>query len=317
MSELPRVSIVTPSYNQKSYLEQTLTSVLEQDYPNLEYMVVDGASTDGSVAIIQKYASRLAWWVSEKDKGQAEGINKGLARATGEIIGWLNSDDLYLPGTLSAVVEAFQQHPECGLIYGDMLAVDADGKTINLLRFGDYQLEELAQFKIIGQPAVFFRRSMLEKVGLLDPSYHFLLDHHLWVRMAQMAPIYHVPAIWAAARFHPAAKNVAQAALFGKEAFQMVQWMADQPAFSSMYNTYRQKITGGAYQINGYYLSEGGQYSQSLRSYWKCLLTCPPIFFGDWKRVGYTVLLWLKLSGLIHLADSIRQKDRRNHIEQK
>src|SRR6266545_7557430 len=148
------VSIVTPSFNQASYLEQTLRSVLEQDYPSVEYIVVDGASTDGSVDIIKKYSDRLAWWVSEKDQGQGEAINKGLSRAQGEIIAWLNSDDYYLPNAISAAVKIFDQNPEVVLVYGDMLAVDENSQTINVLKYKQYSLEDLLCFQIIGQPAV-------------------------------------------------------------------------------------------------------------------------------------------------------------------
>ncbi|HNJ13431.1 MAG TPA: glycosyltransferase family 2 protein, partial [Anaerolineales bacterium] len=122
------VSIITPSYNQAAYLEQTLLSVLNQDHAPIEYIVVDGASKDASVEIIKKYSDRLAYWVSEKDGGQAEAINKGFARATGEIIAWLNSDDYYLPGAVSAAVKMFEANPEMVLVYGNMLAVDEYGK---------------------------------------------------------------------------------------------------------------------------------------------------------------------------------------------
>ena len=157
----PLVSIVTPSYNQAQYLEQTLRSVLEQDYPRIEYMVIDGASTDGSVEIIRKYEDRLAYWVSEKDSGQAEAINKGFTRASGDIIAWLNSDDYFLPGAVGAAVKAFDENPDVLLVYGDMLAVDERGRTINQLKYRQLTLDDLLCFQIIGQPAVFMRRSAL------------------------------------------------------------------------------------------------------------------------------------------------------------
>jgi len=121
------VSIITPSYNQAAYLEQTIQSVLGQDYPRIEYMVIDGGSTDSSVEIIKKYQDRLAYWVSETDSGQAEAINKGLARAKGDVIGWINSDDYYMLNTVSVAVRCFEQNPEVKMVYGDMLAVDGNG----------------------------------------------------------------------------------------------------------------------------------------------------------------------------------------------
>ena len=211
------VSIITPSFNQANYLEQTLRSVLEQDYARIEYIVIDGGSTDGSVEIIRKYKDRFAYWVSEKDNGQAEAINKGLVRAKGEIVAWLNSDDYYLPNTISEVVKAFEDNPDILMVYGDVLAVDEQGQTINVLKYKKLSFEDLLCFQIIGQPSVFFRRAALGKAGLLDASLHFLLDHHLWMRIAQQGKILHVPQTWSAARYHAEAKNRAKAAEFGRE----------------------------------------------------------------------------------------------------
>ena len=172
-SNLPLVSIITPSFNQARYLEDTIRSVLGQDYPRVEYSIIDGASSDGSVDIIRKYADKLTWWVSEKDSGQAEAINKGFVRAQGEIVAWLNSDDTYLPEAISAAVKAFQKNPDVVLVYGNLLAIDEHGQTINLLNYNQLSLKDLLCFQIIGQPAVFFRREALEKVGNLDITYHF------------------------------------------------------------------------------------------------------------------------------------------------
>ncbi|MEO7839607.1 MAG: glycosyltransferase family 2 protein, partial [Anaerolineales bacterium] len=156
------VSIITPSYNQARYLDATIRSVLAQDYARIEYIVVDGASTDGSVEIIKKYAKTLEsdsllskaqshsidWWISEKDNGQADAINKGLARAKGDILAWLNSDDYYLPNTISNAVKIFEENPDVIMIYGDMLAVDELGKTINVLKYKQLSLEDLLCFQI-------------------------------------------------------------------------------------------------------------------------------------------------------------------------
>src|SRR5512139_1414374 len=129
-TSLPLVSIITPSYNQARFLETTIRSVLDQDYPNLEYLIVDGGSTDGSREIIQRYSDRLAWWVSERDQGQTDAINKGFARARGEILAWLNSDDTYLPGAIQGAVDFLQDHPGVGMVYGDANLIDEQSNVI-------------------------------------------------------------------------------------------------------------------------------------------------------------------------------------------
>ena len=124
------ISIVTPSYNQDRYIEETIRSVLLQDYPQIEYTIVDGGSTDNTVSIIRKYEDQLSWWVSEKDQGQTDAINKGFARAKGDILAWINSDDTYEPGVFTAAVKYFREHPNVGMIYGDCNYINESGSVI-------------------------------------------------------------------------------------------------------------------------------------------------------------------------------------------
>ncbi len=291
----PLVSIVTPSFNQAQYLEQTLRSVLEQDYPRIEYIVIDGASTDGSVELIKKYEDRLAYWVSERDSGQAEAINKGLARAEGEIVAWINSDDFYFPGVVASAVKVFESHPEAGLVYGDTVAVDGNGEFIHFPKYAQWGLDDLLTFNIIGQPAVFMRRDVLLKAGFLDPSFHFLLDHQLWIRMASHARMVYVPERWAAGRFHESAKNVAQAEKFGEEAFRILDWAKSDPLVSGLSKGVSRQSRAAALRINGRYLLDAGKAWKSFKSYMQGLVTHPSTALVEWKRI---IFAFLSLFGL-------------------
>jgi glycosyltransferase involved in cell wall biosynthesis len=208
--KFPLVSIVTPSYNQAAYLEAAMQSVLGQDYPKVEYLVIDGASTDGSLDIINKHQRRLAYWVSEPDCGQTEAINKGFAQARGEIYAWLNSDDLYLPGAISRAVGYLMNHPETGLVYGDTDFIDEAGRIIG--RFPAHQTDyrRLKQGYVhIPQQSAFFRASLWREVGPLDPSFFFAMDYDLWVRIARKANLDYVPEVWSSFRLHQGAKTIA------------------------------------------------------------------------------------------------------------
>jgi glycosyltransferase involved in cell wall biosynthesis len=210
MRTSPLVSIVTPSFNQARYFEATIRSALEQDYPNIEYIVVDGGSTDGSVEIIKKYADRLAWWVSEKDQGQTDAINKGFARARGDILAWINSDDTYEPGAVSAAVKYLQDHPDVGMVYGDAHFIDEGGRVIG--KFAARQTDYLRLrrgYVHIPQQAAFFRADLWREVGPLDPSFYFAMDYDLWVRLAARAPIQYTPQMWANFRLHSSGKTIA------------------------------------------------------------------------------------------------------------
>jgi hypothetical protein len=291
------VSVVTPSFNQAPYLEYTLQSVQAQDYPAVEHLVVDGGSTDGSVEIIRRYAHRLAWWVSEPDQGQAEAINKGMRRASGEIVAWLNSDDLYLPGAISRAVAALQANPELGLVYGDAVTIDLQGRPLNRLTFGDWGMEDLLHFRIICQPAVFMRRQVLEQAGYLDPSYHMMLDHHLWVRMAALAPIQYIGGgargkfiPLAAARHHPTAKNVSQPARFADETLRLLNWLQTQPRLAEQIAQNSHLTRGGAMRLVARYLLDSGQPAAALHAYLQALLAWPGYTLKHAHRMSYAVL---------------------------
>lgn len=205
----PLVSIITPSFNQAAFLEETIRSVLGQDYPNLEYIIVDGGSSDGSVEIIQRYAQRLGWWISEGDQGQTDAINKGFAHARGEILAWLNSDDTYLPGAIEEAVDYLESQPEVGMVYGDANLIDQDGQVIGQFPARQTDYRRLRQGYVhIPQQAAFFRASLWKQVGPLDPTFYFAMDYDLWVRLAKLAPIHYITRTWANFRLHQTGKSV-------------------------------------------------------------------------------------------------------------
>jgi glycosyltransferase involved in cell wall biosynthesis len=307
------ISIITPSYNQSRYLEQTIRSVLEQDCAPIEYFVIDGGSTDSSVDIIRRYEGKLAGWVSEKDRGQADAINKGIRASSGDIVAWLNSDDFYLPGAFQAAINAFREHPEAGLVYGDVLSVDGDGRTFNIQRFRQHSLSDLMSFHIISQPAVFMRRSALEQAGLLEASFHMLLDHHLWLRLARLAPIVYIPVTLAAARYHAEAKNLAHTAEFGREAFRIVDWMETDPRFAPLFGQNHRRILAGAHRLDAFYLLDGGFYARSLAAYARAFRYNPGVVLAETHRVLYALLAPLGLRHLRPLYTRLRSRLKTAH----
>lgn len=187
-NNLPLVSIITPSFNQMRFLEATIRSVLEQDYPRIEYLVIDGASSDGSVDLIRKYSNRLAYWESQPDHGQAHAINKGIIRSSGDFLGWINSDDILLPHTVRSVVEIFRRNPDVDVVYGHLERIDETGNLIPTPKLPKDQLvfsqKHILGECIVNQPGSFWRRASMEKVGLLDESLRYALDYDYWIRFA-------------------------------------------------------------------------------------------------------------------------------------
>jgi glycosyltransferase involved in cell wall biosynthesis len=210
---------VTPSFNQGQFIEETIRSVLLQGYPDLEYIIIDGASTDNSVDIIKKYEPWLTYWVSEKDNGQADAINKGWKRATGEVLTWLNSDDIYLIGTLRAVAAKMDPSQSIFVVFGDAYLTDETNNIVDIWRGRFSRRRDLIRFWNfwhstrgtcwIMQPATFVHRQVLEHVGLLDESIYHGMDYDLWLRVTRHFHFCHIDQVLATYRLHPASKTVA------------------------------------------------------------------------------------------------------------
>ncbi|MBK7449326.1 MAG: glycosyltransferase [Anaerolineales bacterium] len=209
-ASLPLVTIVTPSFNQADYLEATIKSVLEQSYPHIEYIIMDGGSTDGSVDVIQKYAGKLRYWESAKDKGQTDAINKGFNRAKGDILAWLNSDDTYAnPNAIADAVNFLLANPEVAMVYADCDFINEQGQVIGKFASRQTDYAKLRTGYVhIPQQTMFFRARYWKELGPLDPSFYFAMDYDLWVRIARHAPIQYLPGkTWANFRIHTSSKT--------------------------------------------------------------------------------------------------------------
>jgi glycosyltransferase involved in cell wall biosynthesis len=220
--EWPWITVVTPSFNQARFITETIESVLSQDYPRLDYVVMDGGSTDGTIDILRRYGDRLRW-VSEPDRGQADAVNKGVATASGEIIGWLNSDDTYAPGALRAIGRVFRTRADLDVVYGDADHVLADGIRHSPYPTAPFDHERLAESCFICQPAAFFRRQAFDAVGGLDVALHFCMDYDLWIRMGRQHRIAYLPERLACSRLHGGAKTLASRRKVFKEIIRTVK----------------------------------------------------------------------------------------------
>ena len=243
--QVPLVSIVTPSLNMGRFLEETMRSVLEQGYPSLEYLVMDGGSTDSTLDILRRYDDRLRY-ISAPDRGQADAVNRGFAQTSGEIFAFLNADDTYLPGALSAVVQAFHDHPEVAVIYGDAWHVDEDGRRLSRYPVESFDARNLARRCFICQPAAFFRREVFAECGMLDTSLRFSFDYDLWIRMARRYPMFKLDRFLAASRLHSASKTVAQTAAAMRETIEMLGRHYRYVPYNWLYGYGHHRLTGQA-----------------------------------------------------------------------
>jgi glycosyltransferase involved in cell wall biosynthesis len=208
----PLVSIVTPSFNQATFLEETIRSVLEQDYPRIEYIIVDGGSSDGSLEIIRSYQDELYNWISESDMGQTDAVNKGFDLATGEVFAWLNSDDTYLPGAVSEAVNFLQSNPHIGMVYGKAYYINENSERVALYPAGPTDQRGLRRgVNTIPQQTMFFRSQLWKMVGPLDPSFYYAMDYDLWTRISAVTPITFHDEFMANFRLQSASKSMNEA----------------------------------------------------------------------------------------------------------
>ena len=214
----PRISIVTPSYNQGQFIEETIRSVLLQGYPNLEYIIIDGDSADNSVDIIHRYAPWLTAWVSEPDRGQAHAINKGFARCTGDLLGWINSDDVLLGNALAHIAVAYSNNPQSGFFGGDCLIIDKQGLIVKVLKGTQYAAWFGEHGFRVRNPVWFYTRWAYDRVGGLNNEYDYVMDTELFFRMSlEGFKFFYIPEILSAFRMHPSSKTVFQIEAMQKE----------------------------------------------------------------------------------------------------
>jgi glycosyltransferase involved in cell wall biosynthesis len=224
-----KISIITPSFNQVEYLERTILSVLNQNYPNLEYIIIDGGSTDGSVEIIKKYSDRLAYWISEPDRGQSHALNKGFQKATGQIVGWLNSDDMYCPGTLQSVAELFKKNTDYDAVYGGIYVVDNADKVIDA--YWPAPCEPRYAYFValdVHQQALFWKRELFDRIGMIDNDLQFIMDRDFILRLLRFGKVGRIKEYLGMFRKHDLAKTSTIPFIGDKEGIGVVERYRDE-----------------------------------------------------------------------------------------
>ena len=242
---LPLVSIVTPCLNSARFLEETIESVLDQKYPAIEYVVMDGGSTDGTEEILKRYDGRLRWR-SERDNGQADAVNRGFALTRGEIFAFLNADDTYLPGAVERAVEGFARNPKAAVIYGDAWHVDENGKRISRYPVEEFDAKRLARRCILCQPAAFMRREAFAAVQGLDARLRFAMDYDLWIRMAEDGGLVRIEAELANSRLHGDAKTVGQTGAALRETIDVLKRHYGYAPYNWVYGYVHHRLSGQA-----------------------------------------------------------------------
>jgi glycosyltransferase involved in cell wall biosynthesis len=289
----PLVTIVTPSFNQGRFLCATIESVLNQDYSPVEYLIFDGGSEDRTIEILQKYGDRL-FWVSEKDRGQSHAINKGWMRARGEILAWLNSDDVYLPGAISKAVSFLQNHPEIDAMYGEGYHIDEEGRVIERYPTEPFDHERLREICFICQPTVFIRKRVLERVGYLDENLRYCMDYDFWFRIARAFNFGYIPEYIACTRFHKETKTLGEKFPVHREILEMVHRHFGSVPPSWVYGYCRASLERYLHPSKPWsnFLFAAGLVVLSIQKFWQYNYRTPISQCRYWGRWLYRNFAW-------------------------
>jgi glycosyltransferase involved in cell wall biosynthesis len=292
----PRVSIVTPSYNQGQFLEETIRSVLLQGYPDLEYVILDGGSTDASLDIIRKYEPWLAYWVSEPDRGQTHAINKGWAHATGDILAYINADDYYLPCAILTAAREFCATPAAGMVYGSALIIDEREREVRTWEARPFDLVTMLRGgSVVPQPATFFSRDALEAVGHLDERWQMIMDYELCIRIGMRSSAVSVPKPLAKFRDHPASKSRLRAETTVNEVAQLVSSFRPEGIPPRKWRAIKRATMARLhYELALYYLIPGqADESRALRQILRSLVFYPPFALKRPMLTAHVAKRWV------------------------
>jgi glycosyltransferase involved in cell wall biosynthesis len=283
----PRLSVVTPSYNQGQFIEETIRSVLLQGYPNLEYIVIDGGSTDDSVEVIRKYEPWLSYWVSERDNGQADAINKGFGRATGQFLAWINSDDFYLPECFKTIVSQFGTDDSIGLVYGEMkLALGASTGPVRIgYPVGNGRM--LDKLVLPFQPACFFRKSVLDKVGPLDVALRYVMDSDIILKVMSNSNYVRHPSALATFRVHRESKTSTADEKFAEELLMVLdKVLSDRDRYPALARFSEGKLRSLFYRRASKHYYMGDRFARSLQCIWAAIKSDPGSTLDIIRDVG-------------------------------
>jgi len=290
MANCPLVSIVTPSYNKGAFIEETILSVRNQDYPNIEHIVIDGGSTDNTLDIIKKYEGTYNMrWVSEPDEGQSEAINKGWRKAHGEILAYLNADDTYMPRAIETAVKFLNDHPEISMVYGDCNIVNECNEVVGRCQATEFDIKEMICGRgSVPQPATFFRRAVLDEIGYLDSDLYMAMDFDYWIRIGLKFKAKYIPQLIANFRRCPGTKSVSEAYKFGPEHLYIIDKTFANPELPEELKSLRRQAFSCAHLVAGRCYHFQRQMKLARKHLIKSIMLYPPNLVRPWVA-GYLV----------------------------